>query len=137
MICHQHCFTNVGIAIINHPPNHHFYGWDSNHQKMGGLWHCYTHIKLDCKLNSTHLGRSKDPPPQPNEPSGITIAIGDLTSSSCPGGDFVDIAHSSLLELFTHLGCGKHDGQRQHASGKRTLKYRSLLQLLSFPFHLS
>ena len=71
---------------------------------MGGLWHCYTDIELDCKLNSTHLGRSKDPPPQPNEPSGITIAVGELTSSSFPGGDVVDIAHSSLLELFTHLG---------------------------------
>ena len=24
--------------------NHHWYGWDSNHQ-MGGLWHCYSHIR--------------------------------------------------------------------------------------------
>ena len=33
--------SNVGIAILNHPPNHHFYGWDSNHQKwikIGGLF---------------------------------------------------------------------------------------------------
>ena len=28
-------FHNVGIAIMHHPPNHHFYGWDSNHQKLG------------------------------------------------------------------------------------------------------
>ena len=27
--------SNVGIAIINHPHNHHFYGWDSNHQFDG------------------------------------------------------------------------------------------------------
>ena len=26
--------SNVGISIINPPPNHHFYGWDSNHQKL-------------------------------------------------------------------------------------------------------
>ena len=25
--------NNVGIAIMSHPPKHHFYGWDSNHQK--------------------------------------------------------------------------------------------------------
>ena len=35
---------NVGIAIIHHPPNH-FYGW-YNPSKMGGFWHCYTHIIL-------------------------------------------------------------------------------------------
>ena len=94
--------------------------------------HCFT--QLDCKLNSSHLV-SEDPSTynQPNEPSGITIAVGELTSSSLPGGDVVDIAHSSFLELFTHLGCGEHDhdSQRQHSSGKRTRRQQS------FPFHLS
>ena len=27
--------------MINHPPNHHFYGWYKP-SKMDGLWHCYT-----------------------------------------------------------------------------------------------
>ena len=35
--------TNVSIAIINHPPHHHFYGWYKP-SKMGRLWHCYAHI---------------------------------------------------------------------------------------------
>ena len=26
------CESNVGMAIINHPPNHHFHRWYSNHQ---------------------------------------------------------------------------------------------------------
>ena len=34
---------NVGIARINHPPNHHFYGWYKP-SSMDGLSHCYTHI---------------------------------------------------------------------------------------------
>ena len=36
-------------------------------------------------------------------PCDITITIGELTPSSFPSGDIIDIAHSSLLELFTHL----------------------------------
>ena len=36
---------NVGIAIINHPPNH--YKWVvCSPSKMGGLWDCYTHISM-------------------------------------------------------------------------------------------
>ena len=27
---------NVGIAIMDHPPNHHFYGWEKP-SKIGGL----------------------------------------------------------------------------------------------------
>ena len=35
--------SNVGIAIIDHPPNHHkWVGFQPS--KMDGLWHCYTHI---------------------------------------------------------------------------------------------
>ena len=30
--------NNVGIAIINHPSNHHFYGWFKNHQKWVVLY---------------------------------------------------------------------------------------------------
>ena len=40
---------NVGIAIINHPPNHHFYGWYKP-SNMDGLWHCYTHINFSSVL---------------------------------------------------------------------------------------
>ena len=34
--------SNVGIAIINHPPNHHFYGWYKP-SNMGGLLLLYPH----------------------------------------------------------------------------------------------
>ena len=38
----------VGKAVLNHPPNHHFYRWYGYvwlpFPVMGGLWHCFTHI---------------------------------------------------------------------------------------------
>ena len=45
---------NVGIAIINHPPNHHFYGWYTP-SNMGGFWHCYTHITNRCVVPDVGL----------------------------------------------------------------------------------
>ena len=35
---------NVAIAIVNHPPFITINGWYKP-SEMGGLWHCYTHIK--------------------------------------------------------------------------------------------
>ena len=42
---------------INHPPNHHLYGWYKP-SNMGGLWHCYTNIsRLDLgTFSSKKLG---------------------------------------------------------------------------------
>ena len=37
--------ANVGIAIINHPPNHHFYGWYKP-SKIGGLLLLHPHYLL-------------------------------------------------------------------------------------------
>ena len=45
---------NVGIAIINHPPNHHVYGWYKP-SNMGGLWHCYTHYKIYVLWSTPHV----------------------------------------------------------------------------------
>ena len=38
--------SNVGTTIINHPPVFTIDSWYGYHSHMGGLWHCYTHIKL-------------------------------------------------------------------------------------------
>ena len=34
---------NVVKTMINHPQNRNFMG-GINHQKLGGLWHCFSHI---------------------------------------------------------------------------------------------
>ena len=40
---------NVVEAKVNHPPNHHVYGYykQMSHQHMGGLWHYFTNLKLN------------------------------------------------------------------------------------------
>ena len=40
----------------------------------------------------------------------LAIAVGELTSSSFPSCDVVNVAHGSLLELFTNLGRIQTDG---------------------------
>ena len=39
-----HC-SNVGTAIINHPHNHHFYGWYTP-SKIRVVYDCYIHIMI-------------------------------------------------------------------------------------------
>ena len=36
---------NVVKTMINHPQNRNFMG-GINHQKLGGLWHCFSHINV-------------------------------------------------------------------------------------------
>ena len=50
----SHLKHNVGIAIINHPPNHHFYGWYKP-SKMGGLLLLYPHYTYDFFGTSSHF----------------------------------------------------------------------------------
>ena len=40
-----------------YPSHHHFYRWDSNHSRMGGLWHCFTHIS---GISQIYSGNSQE-----------------------------------------------------------------------------
>ena len=52
------------VEIINHPQNHHFYRWYKQFPCLGGLWHCFNHIRwfwyVGCRFNSG--------PKKPEEP---------------------------------------------------------------------